>query len=98
MHVIPIHEGDCLKIINYVHNLASVKMKHHPAVCIIENDLMLIECTIMSFKCNANGDAIYDGGWKLWCTQLELLTISKLFNGPEPSIKENISMADDVLI
>lgn len=58
----------------------------------------MLECTVTCFKCNANGDAVYKDGWKHWRTQLELLTIIKLIEGPEPMLKEHVRMEDDVCI
>ncbi|KZT07894.1 uncharacterized protein LAESUDRAFT_724362 [Laetiporus sulphureus 93-53] len=62
-------------------------MEQYPAACIYENDFVMIECTITRFKCDANGDAVYKDGWKHWHAQLKLLTITKLIEGPEPTIK-----------
>ncbi|KZT11332.1 uncharacterized protein LAESUDRAFT_720552 [Laetiporus sulphureus 93-53] len=66
--------------------------------CINDNDLVMLECTITRFKCNATGVAVYDGAWKYWRTQLELLTVTKLIEGPETTVEEDLGVQDNVHI
>ncbi|KZT08581.1 uncharacterized protein LAESUDRAFT_43081 [Laetiporus sulphureus 93-53] len=73
------------------------KMEQYPTACITENDLVMIECTVTRFKCDANCNAVYKDGWKHWRSQLELLTVTKLIEGPEATIKEQVGIEDDVL-
>ncbi|KZT10440.1 uncharacterized protein LAESUDRAFT_721793 [Laetiporus sulphureus 93-53] len=66
--------------------------------CINDNDLVILECTIMCFKCNATSVAVYDGAWKYWHTQFELLTVIKLIEEPEMMVEKDLGIQDNVHI
>ncbi|KAL6298571.1 hypothetical protein BKA93DRAFT_830596 [Sparassis latifolia] len=58
-------------------------MRQMHAMDIHKNDLVLVKCNVTRWRVDAKGKASYEKGWTKWWTGFELVTIARLYDGPQ---------------